>query len=472
LIINASPIEGLIDAEDACATAVGLLRRDLWPIALHSRGAMVAGPHGPLPAKGSEPIGKAWGCKRPTEAGLRAIYQAHPGAGVGIRLGRDGGVIDIEVDGDAGHASLVNLIGGEPATLGWLSRRGPHHLFLYEFRFNSLASNKFVLAEFPGLEFRIGADGQLQSACPPTVGLDGQPRRWNGHDRIERLPEPAIERILAGARRKRATPPTPSADRRPAPAAPRTAYGAAALRRECDIVAATPEGSRHGALEDAALRVASLAKADTLDWHEARQQLADAADQCGLPRPESEELLDWAYRRADARVLHIFFGGKGEPQDPKVICNTSSRGESLERAKARIPVVDVPSELAGNPRLEPLARVMIAFHEEAIRRGEETFYASYETIGDLASQPNRMTTMRRLGAISKLGHLSKVKPGVAGPGPTGMANWWQWHDPPRPGETIWKKATKSTAPRSSPGHLSEPGRRRPGPSSDRQERIR
>jgi hypothetical protein len=368
-------------------------------------------------------------------------YRDNPGAGVGIRLGRDGGVIDIEVDGDAGHASLVELLDGEPMTLGWMSRRGPHHLFLYEFGFNSLATGKFLLAEFPGLEFRVGLDAQLQSACPPTVGLDGRPRRWNGHHRVAKLPEHALDLILASARRKWVPPLIAKDAPRPIASKPPTSYGASALRQECDALTRTAAGFRHEALKSAAMKIASLAKADAVDWHDARWQLGLAADKCGLPRPESQKLLDWAYQRTNPRTVHICIGGKGEPQNSNAMCTTSSPGESLARAKARIPVVDVPPDLAGNPRLEPLARALVALNEEAIRRGESTFYAPYRTIQQLTGQPTT-TTQRHMGALSKLGFLSLVKPGIPGIGPTGKANTWRWHDPPRPGETIWKKATK------------------------------
>ncbi len=80
---------------------------------------------------------------------------------------------------------------------------------------------------------------------------------------------------------------------------------------------------------------------------------------------------------------------------------------------------------------------MIALHEEACQRGENTFHAPYRLIGDLAGVSSPMTVMRRLGAISAMGYLSLVEAGVPGTGPTGKANTWSWHDPPCPGGTAW-----------------------------------
>jgi hypothetical protein len=105
----------------------------------------------------------------------------------------------------------------------------------------------------------------------------------------------------------------------------------------------------------------------------------------------------------------------------------------------------VPAELVGNPRLEPVARVMIALAEEAARRGAATLHAPYRLIGVLAGVPGAMTVMRRLGALGRLGYLSLVEPGIPGTGPTGKANTWEWHDPPRPGETVWNGASKPGA---------------------------
>ena len=57
-----------------------------------------------------------------------------------------------------------------------------------------------------------------------------------------------------------------------------------------------------------------------------------------------------------------------------------------------------------------------------------------------------MTVMRRLGAISRLGYLDLVEPGIPGTRATGKANTWRWHDPPRPGETVWNSNDATRRP--------------------------
>jgi hypothetical protein len=432
--------------------ALKLLERHLWPIALYPPGVEIQSKGGRKVTTGKEPIGRDWGRRQPTAADLIETYQAHPGAGVGVRLGLDGGVIDIEVDAPDGWESLERLIGRSPETMGWSSRRGPHHLFRFEYRFLRLKRSVLKLPEFPGLEIRLGANGsQLQSACPPTIGEDGPPRLWNGHDWIARLPEPAIEQLLTLAMKPAPTP-VREAIR---PAADCSAYGAEALASECDLIARTGEGQRHNTLRSAALRIASLAKAGALEWENGRRQLAEAAAGRGLPESEVRELLEFAWMHADPRprLIHMVFrsGCPPQPKDSDICIKTSLPGASLERAKVRIPGVDVPDELVDNRNLEPIARAMIALAEEATRRGEATFHAPYRLIGDLAGVRSPMTVLQRLGALSELGYVSLVEPGIPGTGPTGKANTWAWHDPPGPGKTVWNSMGRPSGSKRSSG---------------------
>ena len=73
------------------------------------------------------PIGESWGLTRPTERSIRETFKRFPKAGVGLLLGPEAGIIDIECDGPEGVDSLAKLFGGEIIlTLGWSSARGPH----------------------------------------------------------------------------------------------------------------------------------------------------------------------------------------------------------------------------------------------------------------------------------------------------------------------------------------------------------
>jgi hypothetical protein len=91
--------------------------------------------------RGKEPVGKNWGATRKTQDELcdllawARVEGFHP-HGVGVCLGpkrAPGGrwLIDIEVDGPKGEASIARLLGDRPvATCGWSSLRGAHRLFV------------------------------------------------------------------------------------------------------------------------------------------------------------------------------------------------------------------------------------------------------------------------------------------------------------------------------------------------------
>jgi len=153
------------------------------------------------------------------------IFGKNPGAGVGLRLGPEGGIIDIECDGPDGWRSYEKLIGDDlPETLGWSSRRGPHYIFRYDPRFEIYRKSIIKLPELPGLEIRIGENGkQLQSVCPPTIGEDGNPREWSASSEEIADPPDAIFSFLNAAlkpanqngwSRARATDGRPSAEER------------------------------------------------------------------------------------------------------------------------------------------------------------------------------------------------------------------------------------------------------------------
>lgn len=179
----------------AQATAIELLSVGFWPVAITSiHDTSVESP-------GKAPIGKAWGASRPTAEMLRAVYTANPDAGVGIKLGADGGVIDIEIDDpEQGEQTLLEMFAGQvPATRGWSSSRGPHRLFLWDDR---LARYGKTIIKIGGVEIRLGtldpADPkQIQSVVPPSPAADGSPRVWTGPTSIAAVPSAVIKYLDA-----------------------------------------------------------------------------------------------------------------------------------------------------------------------------------------------------------------------------------------------------------------------------------
>ncbi|WP_165220225.1 DUF3987 domain-containing protein [Aquisphaera insulae] len=255
-----------MNGKNARQTALEILDRlKLWPV--------------PIRPGEKAPIGESWGATRPTARDIERIYDQYPRAGVGILLGPDAGVIDVECDGPQGPDSLRKLCGGDPpATLGWNSHRGPHHIFRHSPRLAKLGKTVIKRPDLPDLEIRLGGDGkQFQSNCPPTAGDDDKPRQWGGCWVIADLPEAAIAFL------ETAPPPAPA---RPAPAAPpwmtstasgHDGYATRALDEECSAVATAANGERNARLNTAAFSLGQLVGARVLDRGTAEQRLMEAA---------------------------------------------------------------------------------------------------------------------------------------------------------------------------------------------------
>src|SRR4051794_20052359 len=97
----------------ALSTALDLLDRGFWPIAIYPPGIKLKGRK--EPTKGKEPIGEAWGTERWTAKRLRDAFRKHPTAGVGICFGPgrgpgDSTLIDLEGDGPKAAESLATLL--------------------------------------------------------------------------------------------------------------------------------------------------------------------------------------------------------------------------------------------------------------------------------------------------------------------------------------------------------------------------
>jgi putative DNA primase/helicase len=207
----------------ALETALWALDAGLWPVPITPHDAGGAG-------AGKRPIGKAWGANRPTEQGLREAFGRNPDAGVGLMVGAQGGLVDIDVD-DPEHAgaTLERMFpDGPPDTLGSKNAEGRFHLFFrYDERLaafrrsiikgkvkanGEIAGNEHYL----GLEVRIGsAPGetkQIQTVVPPSKMAGGKARKWIGAE-IRALPESVIRDLEIHATPEPESPPRPEGRR-------------------------------------------------------------------------------------------------------------------------------------------------------------------------------------------------------------------------------------------------------------------
>ncbi|MGO9598367.1 MAG: bifunctional DNA primase/polymerase [Isosphaeraceae bacterium] len=290
----------MIRATTCLDTALELLHLGMWPVAIKTGE--------------KAPIGDSWGSTRPTEQLLKETFQSFPKAGVGLLLGPEAGIIDRACDGPEGEESLKRLMGGEIIlTLGWSSARGPHHLFRYDPRLARYGKSIIKeLHQLPGLEIRIGRNGkQLQSNCPPTVGTDGKPRKWNGNDDVANLPEAVFSLLdTALASSKREVGPHPSRGPTPdvifAVNSACSAYATAALDDECQAVALAQDGEQNDTLNKAAFALGQLVGAGALDRSVAERRLLEAA--AGYVQKDGEA-------QARATIRSGLDAGQNEPRD-------------------------------------------------------------------------------------------------------------------------------------------------------------
>lgn len=155
-----------------------------------------------IEAGGKNPTDAGWPDKRYTDSELERRYANNPALNVGVKLGPDSGIIDIEGDGDGWQAALTELFGGEPPrTPSYKSKRGEHRLCKYDPRLAGITTVKLG-----PLEIRVGSNA-AQSLLPPST-TDGFTREWVVRpDECEpaTLPDVVIDRILAAAPAKAAS---------------------------------------------------------------------------------------------------------------------------------------------------------------------------------------------------------------------------------------------------------------------------
>jgi Bifunctional DNA primase/polymerase, N-terminal len=359
---------------DAYATATWALEVGLWPVAIR-------------PGT-KRPIDNAWGAERSTAEKLEQRYRETPTAGVGLCLGPDRGpggrwLVDLEMDGPNGEASLSAFVGVELVdTLGWSSNRGPHRLFSADGDrlLKALAaagakegkghkSGVYHLAALPDLEIRVVGykpDGttvkQIQSVCPPTPGIDGKPREWNGCWTISELPEAAyafVERITAEPLGPSSNGPAqPCRDPRVFSSGRRRAakYARAAMEKAVVAVAAASDGTRHDVLRRESLATAGLVKAGVLTEDEYRAALMSADQMNGHADDDpgdAQKLIDSALQMAGPRDLSFLNRPEPKQGSGKSRVRRSTHewdDDDASVVPSHVPSDSVPASFTGDAR--------------------------------------------------------------------------------------------------------------------------
>jgi ribosomal protein S25 len=219
---------------------------------------------------------------------LRAQWKRWPWANVGIATGH-GGVVVLDVDGEAGERSLAELEkkhGKLPECPTVRTARGRH---LY-FKAPGPLGNRVKF--LPGLDLR--ADGGFVVA-PPSVHETGFVYAWFVEASVGERAAPAMPLWLHAlvARELKTAPLTPPPSREVSHVGTTRAdrWAARALELECATVRQCAPGSRNDTLNRAAFNVGTLVGGKRLELAHARAALLEAALACKLSKSEATKTI-------------------------------------------------------------------------------------------------------------------------------------------------------------------------------------
>lgn len=228
----------------------------------------------PLQPRGKIPLCEHGSHDATTDADqVRAWWGETPDANIGIATGRVSGLVVVDIDGDEGEESFLELQrehGTIPDTLWARTGSGGWHLY-FQHPGKDVRNSAGRLA--PHVDVR-GESGYI--VAPPSVHPCGEPYRWHTDTKPVDPPAWLVDLLC----------PPPPPPRKPIRVGTASAYAEAALNAEADAVANAPRGTRNHTLNAAAFSLGQLVAAGQLSSSDAWCALHDAGLACGLPERE------------------------------------------------------------------------------------------------------------------------------------------------------------------------------------------
>jgi hypothetical protein len=132
----------------------------------------------PLQARDKRPRINAWQREASSdEERVAGWFERWPDSNVGVKLGSDSGIIDVECDDDAAEETLTKVFGGDvPVTPTFAASRGKHRLFRWTDKLPEPGKAVFKIGK---LEFRTGNGNKgAQSVFPPSLHPSGAQYKW------------------------------------------------------------------------------------------------------------------------------------------------------------------------------------------------------------------------------------------------------------------------------------------------------
>lgn len=216
------------------------------------------------------------GCKDATTdlAQVDRWWTDMPDANIGLATGQPSGLWVLDIDGDEGFESLLDLGHGVPPTLAQHTPSGGWHLLFSDP--GGLGNTASKLG--PKIDSR-GDGGYIVAA--PSLHPNGGRYRWGGKQEPEPVPGWLI-RLLRVPPKERPNR-TVTVDV--------SGYVGRACEAEAEMVATAVEGTRNDTLNRAGFNLGTLVGAAVLDRQYAYDLLADAARSCGLEDREIGQTL-------------------------------------------------------------------------------------------------------------------------------------------------------------------------------------
>lgn len=134
---------------------------------------------GQCPSPGKHPIMSQWDASATNDPEVIVPrIKEHPGGNLGVLLGPESGIIDIEFDTDQGRATAEKLF-ADIVTPTYESARSRHYLFKWSPRLPMVQKLEPKHGILAGLEIRIGnGDKATQSVVPPSRHHSGAVYKW------------------------------------------------------------------------------------------------------------------------------------------------------------------------------------------------------------------------------------------------------------------------------------------------------
>jgi hypothetical protein len=229
---------------------------------------------------------------------IEAWWQQWPFAMIGIRTGRESGIIvldidvdpDEQIDGFAAIAELEKRHAMLPDTLRSTTPRGGEHLY---FKWHDgVHNNAGKLGDYVDVR---GANGYV--IVPPSMRADRKTYSWREDCAAEPVEAPAWLIELLTAKDDKPTPINPDLAALAEVAARQRSgngkgYGPAALDAECANVASAPKGQRNHTLNAAAFSLGQLVGAGVLMESEVKSALLEAASACALVKDDGRTSVE------------------------------------------------------------------------------------------------------------------------------------------------------------------------------------